>query len=107
MKSLLLILIRFTGRAWCRLHGVRQGKRNLIHGFPRIRRKGGTITLGDDVTINSAAWSNPLNDGRKTVLHAGPGGKIVLEDGVGISSSRIVAHHEITIGRGSWREQDA
>ena len=35
------------------------------------------------------------------MLHAGPGGKIVLEDGVGISSSRIVAHHEITIGRGS------
>ncbi len=101
MKSILLILIRFAGLAWCRLHGVRPGKRNLIQGLPRIRRKGGTITLGDDVTINSAGWSNPLNDGRRTVLHAGSGGRIVLEDGVGISSSRLISYHEIILGRRS------
>lgn len=80
MKPLLLLLIRWFGRVWCRTHGAEVSGTALIHGLPRISRKAGArIMLGDHVTLNAAPWSNPLNDGRLTVLFAGPGATIHLK----------------------------
>lgn len=102
MKPLLLSLIRLLGRGWCRLHGVSLGSGCLIHGFPRLSTKGGgRIILRDGVTLNVAAWSNPLNDGRRMVLHAGPEAVITLGKGSGVSSSRLIAYRRITLGEGS------
>ena len=102
MKTLLLLLIRSVGRCWCRLHGAEVHASALIHGLPRVSRKpGARIILEDGTTLNTAPWSNPLNDGRLTVLAAGPGAIIHLHRNAGVSSSRLIAYQEIRIGEGS------
>ena len=102
MKPLLLFLVRCIGRCWCRLHGAEVHASALIHGLPRVSRKpGARIILEDGSTLNTAPWSNPLNDGRLTVLAAGPGAIIHLHRNAGVSSSRLIAYQEISIGEGS------
>lgn len=102
MKPLLLSLIRSFGRFWCRIHGAEVPPSALVHGLPRISRKAGArILIEEGATLNCAMWSNPLNDGRRTVLHAGPGATIHFKKQSGASSSRIVAFGGITIGKGS------
>lgn len=91
-----------AGRGWCLLNGIHPGRGCLIHGFPRFARKSsGIITLEEGVTLNAAIWSNPLNDGRRLVLHAGPGAQITLARNSGVSSSRLVALRGISLGEGS------
>jgi carbonic anhydrase/acetyltransferase-like protein (isoleucine patch superfamily) len=102
MKPLLLRLIRSFGRFWCRVQGAEVDPKALIHGLPRISRKlGARIILESGTTLNTTLWSNPLNDGRQTVLHAGPGSLIHFKKDSGVSSSRIIAFREITIGEGT------
>ncbi len=102
MKAIILHFIRCIGRAWCRIQGAEVASDALIHGFPRIRvRRGGRIIIESGATINAAGWSNALNDGRRTVLHAGPGAEIRISRGAGISSSVLVAHSAILIEDGA------
>jgi NDP-sugar pyrophosphorylase family protein len=102
MKPLVLCLIRIFGRLWCRLHGAKVDGHALIHGLPRISRKTrARIILENGCTLNTAPWSNPLNDGRLTVLFAGPDAIIHFKKNSGASSSRIIAFKEIHIGEGS------
>ena len=102
MKALVLIFLRLAGRAWCRIQGAEVHPTALIHGFPRIvRKQGARISIGPTVTINAASWSNSHNDGRRTVLFAGPSATIDLQANCGISSSRIIAFEKITIGSSS------
>lgn len=90
------------GYCWCRLHGAEVSSLALIHGLPRISRKSGArIILERGATLNCSMWSNPLNDGRRTVIAAGPGARIHLHADAGVSSSRIIAFREIIIGEGS------
>ena len=99
LKSLILYLIRICGRLWCRLHGAEVDATTLIHGLPRISRKSGArVILESGCTLNSAPWSNPLNDGRLTVIFAGPDAVIHFRKNSGASSSRIIAYKEIQIG---------
>ena len=69
----------------------------LIHGFPSIRNRGGSIRFGQSVTINAAGWSNPLISA-KTRFHCGPNACIELQEGSGLSSSQVIAYSGITIG---------
>jgi UDP-3-O-[3-hydroxymyristoyl] glucosamine N-acyltransferase len=102
MKPLLLCLIRIFGCLWCRAHGAEVNGRALVHGLPRIVRKSGArIILENGCTLNTAPWSNPLNDGRLTVLFAGPDAVIHFNKNSGASSSRVIAFKEISIGEGS------
>jgi acetyltransferase-like isoleucine patch superfamily enzyme len=102
MKRLLLAMIRFCGRLWCRIHGVETSKSALIHGFPHIKIKsGGRIIIGDGATLNVSRWSNPLNDSRGMNLYAGPGAIIRFGKNSGASTSRIIAYAGIHIGDGS------
>ena len=102
MKPLTLCALRLAGRIWCRLHGAEVHPTALIHGFPRIVVKpGGRINIGPRVTINAAGWSNIHNDGRRTVLFAGPSALIDLRENCGLSSSRIIAYEKITVGASS------
>jgi|GEM_PF-1130317 len=102
MKPLTLCALRLAGRIWCRLQGAEVHPTALIHGFPRIVVKpGGRINIGPRVTINAAGWSNIHNDGRRTVLFAGPSALIDLRENCGLSSSRIIAYQEILIGESS------
>jgi len=102
MKDLALSAIRLVGRIWCRCFGAEVHPTALIHGFPRIVLKpGATIRIGSGVTINAAGWAKAHNDGRRTVLYAGPSALIDLHENCGISSSRIIAYEKITIGESS------
>jgi acetyltransferase-like isoleucine patch superfamily enzyme len=102
MKPLALRAIRLAGRVWCRFHGAQVHSTALIHGFPRVVRKSGaTIRIGAGVTINAACWANAHNDGRRTVLFAGPSALIELCDNAGLSSSRIIAYEKIVVGESS------
>lgn len=102
MKALALRFIRLAGRVWCRLHGAQVHPTALIHGLPRVVRKSGaTIRIGAGVTINAACWANSHNDGRRTVLFAGPSALIELRDNAGLSSSRIIAYEKIVVGESS------
>ena len=102
MKLLLLWILRLAGRIWCRLQGANVHPSALIHGFPRIVVKSGaTIRIGAGVTINAAGWSNAHNDGRRTVLFAGPDATIDLQPNCGLSSTRIIAYQQIVIGESS------
>ncbi len=99
MKFLALRFLRLAGRVWCRLQGADVHPTALIHGFPRIiRKQGATIRIGPGVTINAAGWSNSHNDGRRTVLFAGPSALIDLHENCGLSSARIIAYVKISIG---------
>lgn len=98
----MLSLIRLFGKCWCQLHGAQLGPHVLIHGIPRISLKQGSkLWLDAHCTINAAPWSNPLNDGRLTVLAAGPNATIHLKKGSGVSSSRLIAFVGITVGEES------
>jgi acetyltransferase-like isoleucine patch superfamily enzyme len=102
MKPLTLCALRLAGRIWCRLQGAEVHPTALIHGFPSIVVKpGGRINIGPRVTINAAGWSNIHNDGRRTVLFAGPSALIDLHENCGLSSSRIIAYEKITVGASS------
>ena len=102
MKRLLLHIIRAAGRLWCRLQGAEVHDKAIIHGFPRITRKGGgRIILGDEATLNVAPWSNPLNDKRGMRIHAAEGAVIRFAANSGASSSRIIAYSGIEIGAGT------
>lgn len=99
MKDLVLWLIRHAGLGWCRLRGAVVANDCLIHGLPRIVCKGGgSIRLESGVTLNAAIWSNTHNDGRATVLFAGPGAELVMKPQSGLSSSRVIAWKQIEIG---------
>lgn len=99
MKTVALWWLRQLGRLWCRMRGASLGDGCLIHGFPRIVCKSGAkVRLGREVTLNAAIWSNTHNDGRATVLFAGPGAELVMGDGSGLSSSRVIAMRRIEIG---------
>ena len=102
MKRLVLRFIRWFGRCWCGIHGAEVASDALIHGLPSIRiRKGGRIVLEGACTINAAAWSNPLNDGRRTVLYAGKGATLRVGEGAGLSGSVLIATEGIEIGAGT------
>lgn len=99
MKTILLWFIRLVGRIWCRIQGADVHSSALIHGFPKVVVKpGATIRIGPGVTINAANWSNAHNDGRRTLLFAGPSATIELMPHSGLSSARVIAFQTITIG---------
>lgn len=100
MKALLLSLLRWFGSAWTSLCGAELGAGVMIHGWPRIRCKGGRIVLGEGVTINAATWANPLV-ATTTSLFCGPGAEIRFERGSGASGCQIISHAGITIGERS------
>lgn len=67
-----------------------------INGLIRIRNHG-TITIGDNVTINSGFYLNPIGGHIRTVLITHPQAKIQIGNNVGISNSICVSRKSITI----------
>ena len=100
------MLRRAVGRLWfleARLRGVEFGGSVILNGRPMIKRTAGSrLYIGDGVTLNSAVRSNVLACSRPTVLHTmTPGAELVLERGVGISGSAILAARSVRIGEGT------
>lgn len=82
-----------------RMNRVDVGRNLVINGRLYVRNHG-TLRLGDNVTINSGIWQNPVGGHPKTVLVVCTGAVLNVGSGVGISNSTIWAQESITIGDG-------
>ena len=69
----------------------------VIHGRLKIYGHG-KIVLGEGVTINSSASSNPIGGDCRTIFSIVPGAVLTIGNRVGISNSTIVCHHSVTLG---------
>lgn len=106
------IMIRLNGmrsrtksRLWTRyskiifkLWGIDYGKNLNTRGHVLIESRG-NITIGDNVTINSAPWSNPIGGAGRTCFQVFPDGEIVIGDDCGLSNCAITARKSVKIGR--------
>lgn len=68
----------------------------VINGIIKVYGKG-TISIGDNVRINSGEKYNPIGGMDHTLFSVRNGGKICIGKNVGISNSAIVARSEIII----------
>src|SRR5436190_5513698 len=67
----LFLVDRLLVPLWLRLLGVAVGRRCRFCGFPHVRlAQGASITLGDDVLINSRSDGNPAGLPHPTILPA-------------------------------------
>lgn len=78
------------------INGVEFGKNLMIRGKLKIYNQG-KIMIGNNVTINSADWANPVGGWNHTLLQVG-GGTLLIGDGVGISNSAITCWEHVEIG---------
>lgn len=80
---------KFTNFLTIKHHKVNVGKNNIINGKLKVVGNN-NIDIGKNVTLNSGIEYNPVA-GDKLVLYAVDGGSIKINDGAGISNSRIIA----------------
>jgi len=101
MHVILLKLLTWFGRLWLKSRGVRLGRGGWIHGFPQVRLKPGSVVqMGDDVSLCSLSRLNPLAPARRVSLITNTAAaRIILKEGVGISSSVLSSFVSITIGK--------
>ena len=81
--------------------GVYVGKNVHFRGkvfFKNARGSRGSIVIGDNVNINSSLAADPIGGDTRTILYTRNKGRIIIENGVGISNSTLVSDASITIG---------
>ena len=75
------------------------GKKLNLRGIPCIVRRGGNISIGNNVTINSSFLSNLTGMNHRTIIVTRlPKSRVVIGDNVGISGATIYARDSIEIG---------
>ena len=74
-------------------------KKFITNGIPfvMIARKG-TCTIGTNFKMNNGLLGNPIGRPQKCLFFVDNGATLNIGNNVGISSTAIVAHKEITIG---------
>ena len=77
-------------------HKVIVGERFAVHGALKLMNSG-VIQLGDDVTINSGSYFNPVGGSKRTVLATDAGASIRIGNNCGISNSLLYAATEIIL----------
>ena len=68
-----------------------------MRGFIKVKNQG-KITIGNDVTINSGFYINPIGGYSRTMLNTYEGSEIVIGNHVGISNAVLVSKKKITVG---------
>lgn len=98
-RQLLTHWSMFTNRVSMMLHGIQYGKCFTCCGSIFFRKAtGGSIVLGNNVSINSHRISDPIGGDTKTMLIVGNNGKLILHDGVSMSNATIFASNYVEIG---------
>ena len=79
---------------------VKYGKNLLLKGMPIIfNQSGATLTIKDNVTINSSFLSNLIGLYQRTIIVTRvPNAKIEIGNNVGISGATIYARNSVYIG---------
>jgi acetyltransferase-like isoleucine patch superfamily enzyme len=80
-----------------RLNNASYGSGFTCKGMLCIRNSG-IISIGNNVTINSAGWANPIGAGNKTFLQVFEGGYLIIGEGSGLSNCAITCASQVTIG---------
>ena len=83
-------------KACLKINGVKFGKDLMVRGKLKVYNQG-RISLGNNVTINSADWANPIGGWNHTYFQVG-GGTLLIGDGVGISNAAITCREHVEIG---------
>lgn len=80
-------------------NGVKYGKNLKIKGNIYIFKhySSANITIGDNVTINSAAWANPIGCGNKTYFQVNNNAQLTIGNNCGISNTAITCEEKVTI----------
>lgn len=103
MKSLIMALLRLPDKIanafTLKYRHITSGKNLTINGKLKVYGHG-EITLGDHVTINSSASSNPIGGDTRTTFSIIPGAKFTVGNHVGISNATIVCHEQVIIEDG-------
>lgn len=82
-----------------KINRIQYGKNLKLIGWPFVfRYSQATLSIGDNVTVNSGFFSNLLGLYQRTIIIARGTGKVIIGDHVGISGSTIYARKQITIG---------
>ena len=88
------------------LSGIHYGKNFRSCGSVLFRKYDGTITLGNNVSINSHRIADPIGGDDKTIFVTTGSGKIEIGNNVGISNASffatnsIIVEDEVCIGAG-------
>ena len=97
-------MFKFNSRAYrliLTLQRVKYGKNLVVRGCPFIYAfSGSSISLGDNVVMNSNFWSNLIGNYQKCILVA-RGGCIEIGNNVGMSSCTLYSWKKIVIGDGT------
>lgn len=80
------------------LNGVNLRGKIKTYGKIQIKNVNGKITIGDNVTINSASWANPIGGGMKTQFQIVGQGEIHIGSNTGISNTAITSASTVCIG---------
>lgn len=91
------------GTLWARLilpvkGNTKIGKKLKVRGNVFVSNYG-RIEIGNNVTINSAEWANPIGTGTRTFFQVFPGAAIKIGDNSGISNTAITAQIGVEIGK--------
>jgi acetyltransferase-like isoleucine patch superfamily enzyme len=87
-----------VARLRLRLHGAEVGPGLRVRGPIRLHcHRTGTIRLGRGCRMQSGFAGNPVGEGHRLSLWVGPGGRLELGDGVGLSNSTIVCMEAVSI----------
>ncbi len=91
----------FFPRIILKVQGIAYGKRLRMIGWPLIYAfKGGKVSIGDDVVVNSNFTSNLLGNYQRSMIIS-RGGDITIGNRVGMSSCSIYSWQKISIGDGT------
>lgn len=86
----------------CRVESI--GKNLVLRGLIKIKRKNGTkkgnIQFGENVTINSGFWANPIG-GANFTSFCSMGGNILIGNHVGISNTAFFSVSMIRVEEGA------
>ncbi len=80
-----------------RSRGIRIGNNAIIPGKVHISGNG-SITIGSNLYFSSGDGVNPICSNLHGTLNVDEGGKLVIGDNVGMSSTRIWVHQSVIIG---------
>lgn len=82
-----------------RLNRVSYGKKLCVRGDVFIYRhyESAVIQIGDNVTINSARWANPIGCGDRTYFQVNENARLIIGNNCGISNTAITCEKEIVI----------
>lgn len=70
----------------------------VFNGFYVLIKKGGKLIIGDNVSIQSGSYFNPLVKGSKSSIYVSNMGEVIIGDNTGISSSCIWCINSVKIG---------